>query len=67
MPFALRERVEKELERLHRLGVIKPVATSDCAAPIVSVVKRDHSIRVSGDYKLTINQASNTEITLYLV
>ena len=61
MPSALRERVEKELERLQSLGVIKPVATSDWAAPIVPVVKRDHSIRVCGDYKLTINQASDTE------
>ena len=54
VPFALREGVEKEL-------VIRPVATSDWAGPIVPVVKRDHSIRVCGDYKLTINQASNTE------
>ena len=61
VPFALREGVEKKLERLQRLGVIKPVATSDWAAPIVPVVKRDHSVRVCGDYKLTINQASNTE------
>ena len=45
VPSALREKVEKELERLQSLGVIKPVATSDWAAPIVSVVKRDHSIR----------------------
>ena len=61
VPFALRDGVEKELERLQSLGVIKPVATSDWAAPIVPVVKRDHSIRVCGDYKLTINQVSNTE------
>ena len=53
--------LEKELERLQSLGLIKPVATSDWAAPIAPVVKRDHSIRVCGDYKLTINQASNTE------
>ena len=53
--------LEKELERLQSLGVIKPVATSDWAAPIVPVVKRYHSIRVCGDYKLTINQASNIE------
>ena len=62
LPFALREGVEKELERLQSLGVIKPVATSDWAAPIVPVVTRDHSVRVCGDYKLTINQVSNIEI-----
>ena len=38
VPFLLREGVEKELERLQSLGVIKPVATSDWAAPIVPVV-----------------------------
>ena len=48
--------LEKELRKSW-----KPVATSDWAAPIVPVVKRDHSIRVCGDYKLTINQVSNTE------
>ena len=62
VPFALKEKVERELERLQSLGVIKPVATSDWAAPIVPVVKKDHTVRVCGDYKLTINQASNTEI-----
>ena len=62
LPFALREGVEKELERLQSLGIIKPVATSDWAAPIVPVVKRDHSVRVCGDYKLSIYQVSNTNI-----
>ena len=42
-----------ELERLEREGVIEPVQFSDWAAPIVPVVKRDGSIWICGDYKVT--------------
>ena len=34
-------RVEQELERLQRMGVIEPVQFSEWAAPIVPVVKKD--------------------------
>ena len=40
VPFAIREKVEKELDRLQALGVIKPVRFSDWAAPIVPVGRR---------------------------
>ena len=59
VPYALRSKVEQELERLENAGVIEPVEFSEWAAPIVPVVKRDGSIRVCGDYKVTINQAAN--------
>ena len=39
-------------------GILEPVRFSEWAAPIVPVVKRDCSIRVCGDYKLTVSQAS---------
>ena len=35
---------------------------SDWAAPIIPVVKQDGSIRVCGDYKVTINTASKTDL-----
>ena len=36
----------------------QPVRSLESAAPIVPVVKRDGSIRVCGDYKLTANKAA---------
>ncbi len=61
MPYVLRERVEGELDRLERESIIEPVEFSNWAAPIVPVVKRDGSIRVCGDYKLTVNQVAKVD------
>ena len=61
VPFALREKVEMELARLERAGIIQPVQFSEWGAPIVPVLKKDGSIRVCGDYKLTVNRVSSVE------
>ena len=61
VPFLLREKVEKELDRLQSLGIITPVQQSEWAAPIVPVPKQDGTVRLCGDFKTTINQASTTE------
>ena len=61
LPFAMKEKVEKELERLERDGIISPVKHSEWAAPVVPVDKRDGTLRLCGDYKVTVNQATNTE------
>ena len=37
------------------MGVIEKVRYSEWVAPIVPVVKPDNSIRVCGDYKVTVN------------
>ena len=58
VPYALKDRVEKELDRLENEGVIERVSSSDWAAPIVPVVKKDDSIRICGDYKRTMNSAA---------
>ena len=58
IPYGLRSRVDQALEKLVTDGVLEPVRFSEWAAPIVPIVKRDGSIRVCGDYKLTVNQAA---------
>lgn len=58
VPYAIRWKVEAELDRLEKAGVIEKVRFSEWAAPIVPVQKRDASIRICGDYKLTINKAA---------
>ena len=60
VPYALRTKVETELSRLQGQGVIEPVSFSDWAAPIVPVVKGDGTIRICGDYKLTVNAVAKT-------
>ena len=54
VPFSL---VDKELERLQDDGIISPVKYSKWAAPVVPVLKRDGTVRLCGDYKVTVNQA----------
>ena len=55
VPYALKERVEKELERLESEGIIQKVDHRDWATPIVAAPKGDNSVRICGDYKVTVN------------
>ncbi|KAG8180546.1 hypothetical protein JTE90_018166 [Oedothorax gibbosus] len=57
VPYALASRVNQEIDRLEKLGLIEPVETSDWATPIVPIVKPGGSIRICGYFKMTINQA----------
>ena len=43
------------------LGIYQPVASSKWVAPIVPVLKGDGSIRICGDYKLTVNKAADCD------
>ena len=61
MPFALRGKVEEALSRLESDGVLEPVNHSDWAAPVVTVPKRDGSVRLCGDYKVTVNPALDVD------
>ena len=57
VPFALKHKVENELNRLEEEGIIQKVQSAEWAAPIVPIMKEDGTIRVCGDYKVTANQA----------
>ena len=61
VPYVLRKGIETELERLENQGTIKPVEFSDWATPIEPIVKSDSSVRICGDYKLTVNKASRMD------
>ena len=62
LPYCLKDKVEQELDRLLEAGIISPVKFADWAAPIVPVIKANGSVRICGDYKLTINQVAKQDI-----
>ena len=63
VPYALKPRIEEELSRLEKLGIIEKVSSSDWASPTVNVVKADGvSIRVCGDFKVSINSQLEDEV-----
>ena len=45
------------LDSLVEQGIISPVKFSSWAAPIVPVMKQDGTVRLCGDYKVSINHA----------
>ena len=61
VPYALKGKIEKELDRLVQQGAIEPIYFSEWTAPIVPVLKKDGTVRICGDYKLTLNQAAKTD------
>ena len=61
VPYSLRDKVDREIESLLKAGVISLVQFSDWAIPIVPVVKSDMSVRICGDYKVTVNAVSKLE------
>lgn len=55
VPFAIRDAVGRELDRLEEAGILRKVEHSEWTASIVPVPKKDGAIRLCGDYKVTIN------------
>lgn len=56
VPFSLRRNLEQEIDRLEKVGIIKPVTFSDYASPIVPVLRHDGNIRLCADYSATLNK-----------
>ena len=56
VPYVLKDRIEAELDRLVQQQTIEPVDFSEWAAPIVPLIKVDKSLRICGDYKVTVNK-----------
>ena len=57
VPYTVRVKIEKELDRLCKEGIVTPVTNSPWAAPLVPVEKPD-KIRLCGDYRLTVSRAA---------
>jgi hypothetical protein len=55
LPYALRDTVEKEFDRLEKSEVIEHVDRCEWASPIVVVPKADKNVRICGDYKVSVN------------
>ena len=65
VPYAMRTKLDTAIDKLLEQQIIQPVAHSNWAAPIVPVLKADGTVRICGDYRLTVNQA--TKVTNYPV
>ena len=57
VPFAMKAKVEEEIERLENQGIITPTNWSEWATPVVAIPKADGTVRLCGDYKVTVNPA----------
>ncbi|XP_031333974.1 uncharacterized protein K02A2.6-like [Photinus pyralis] len=54
VPYALKDKIETELDRMVKDGILMPVEHSQWATPIVPVVTKD-SVRITADYSCTVN------------
>ncbi|CAM1308578.1 Uncharacterised protein r2_g1856 [Pycnogonum litorale] len=61
VPYSMKTKIESELDRLVSEGILEHVDYSEWAAPVVPVVKPDGSLRLCGDYKVTVNQACKVD------
>ncbi|GBM22092.1 Uncharacterized protein K02A2.6, partial [Araneus ventricosus] len=55
VPYALREKVDKELDSLEAAGIISKSITSDWGSLLVVIPKGDGTVRLCVDYKAGVN------------
>ena len=55
VPFAIQQSVSDTLDGMEREGQLQKVNFSHWGTPVVLVRKSDQSIRICGDYKMTLN------------
>ena len=63
VPYAIREKVDKELLQMEKTGVISKIDHSEWASPLVVVMKPNGKVRITGDFKSTVN--SQLHVTQY--
>ncbi|XP_039202919.1 uncharacterized protein K02A2.6-like, partial [Crotalus tigris] len=57
VPFALKSKIDTELDKLIQQGILEPVDSSPWETPIVTPLKANGDIRICADYKCTLNKA----------
>lgn len=61
VPYAFREQVESELEKMVAQGILRPVKSSEWATPLVVVPKPGGKVRICGDYSVSVNPQVTVE------
>ncbi|XP_045782541.1 uncharacterized protein K02A2.6-like [Maniola jurtina] len=61
VPYAIKAKVEKEIDRLVAEGVLQPLSFSEWATPVVPILKKSGDVRLCGDYRSTVNQATESD------
>ena len=61
VPYAMKQGIEDYLDQAVHSGILEPVQYSDWAAPCVPILKQDKSVRLCGDYKITVNRAAKVD------
>ena len=68
VPYVLKNKIDLEIERMVKNNILEPVNISEWATLIVPVIKEENSIRICGDYKMTVNQVSQLfELTIRVI
>ena len=57
IPIGIKDKVDAAIESLVAQDVLESVADTVWGTPVVPILKKDGSIRLCGDYKITINKA----------
>ena len=63
--YNINPHVEKQFENLVEQGIIEVVSFSDWTVPLVPVMKPNTSLRICGDFKLTIKKFCNLSDALF--
>ncbi|XP_052751027.1 uncharacterized protein K02A2.6-like [Galleria mellonella] len=61
VPYPLKQKVIEELNKMVIEGVLTPIRYSQWATPLTPVMKDDGTIRMCGDYRVTVNTAIDTD------
>ncbi|UYV79891.1 hypothetical protein LAZ67_18000994, partial [Cordylochernes scorpioides] len=61
VPFSIKEKIDKELDRLEKSQIIEKVNASDWSTPLVTVIKSNGELRLCGDFKNNLNNCIEDE------